>query len=435
MFDRALARYRNKRNRRKSSNSASEGNGAGIENAETTNSQEAADSQDNPHHGAYPTERGSLHSHSTSPDSARKRDDKKHSTPLAPNGHSRSPVREQPVKGKLSPGERQPTHGRRRSSRSGGGISSTRPDLNKPLPTPQAEARELVKEFLQRPQESTEEAVQQVDWEPSTCGFEDGIKPVTAWYNGLPRVYYFKHEIEFDEYRKFLSAISKVPQDKMILQYHDASVYRADLNNLQEDEWLSDNNLCFAYEYLEHTTLRQFNKSRPEMIQLFKPSIAYLLLHAPDIESVRSALPPAQKARFLFLPLNDNPDVESSEGGTHWSLMVVSVYDRRALYYDSLYLGFITTAAKQMASQLSTLLGFPLTVDAVNTPQQMNGSDCGIIVAELTALLLNRLVSTDGHTPVSLSLDDVVLSASAGRSFILTKILKLSAVYMRRNKI
>lgn len=322
--------------------------------------------------------------------------------------------------------DRDREYNRKRSQSSGRTATSSsskgKLDLNKPLPDPEE----------QQQKEASEQLV--------TCGFEDEVVRNNRYTRSPPkgrrRSYHFPHETELREHQRYLDYILQEPPDKIILEFHDVSVYRADLDNLGDDAWLNDNNLSFAYEYLEHTTLKQFNRKMPHMIQLVKPSIAYLLLHAPDLATVvGSALPPMDKARFLFLPLNDNPDVGSVEGGTHWSLLVVSVFDKRALYYDSMYSGFVTAAGVAMAKRVGAVLGFSLELVSVNTPQQVNGSDCGIIVAEITALLLNRLVQTDGQKPINLGLDDVSLLASAGRRFLLSRVLALSARQAKRNKI
>lgn len=325
--------------------------------------------------------------------------------------------------------DRDREYNRKRSQSSGRTATSSKskPNLNKPLPDPEEQQQ------LQQTQKDVSDQL-------VTCGFEDEVVRNNRYTRSPPkgrrRSYHFPHETELREHQRYLEHIMQEPPDKIILEFHDVSVYRADLDNLGDDAWLNDNNLSFAYEYLEHTMLKQFNRKMPHMIQLVKPSIAYLLLHAPDLATVvGSALPPVDKARFLFLPLNDNPDVGSVEGGTHWSLLVVSVFDKRALYYDSMYSGFVTAAGVAMAKRVGAVLGFSLELVSVNTPQQVNGSDCGIIVAEITALLLNRLVQTDGQKPINLGLDDVSLLASAGRRFLLSRVLAMSARQTKRNKI
>jgi hypothetical protein len=62
--------------------------------------------------------------------------------------------------------------------------------------------------------------------------------------------------------------------------------------------------------------------------------MAYLLLHTEgDPAFLEEVLPPLKSARFIFLPINDNPDVEAIAGGWHWSLLVVSMLDRKAFNY------------------------------------------------------------------------------------------------------
>ncbi|KAF5097249.1 hypothetical protein D0Z00_002458 [Geotrichum galactomycetum] len=220
--------------------------------------------------------------------------------------------------------------------------------------------------------------------------------------------------------------LAKLSPDKIVLQYYESSVYKEDINNLEAYEWLNDNNISFIYEYLKHTTMAKILRKSPNIIQLVKPSIAYLLLHTQDIESMAVEMQSGlRNAQFLFLPINDNPDVSAVEGGTHWSLMVISIVDRKALYYDSMYEGFVTSAAARMRKQMSRLLRIDLELISVMTPQQLNGSDCGVIVAEITALLLNRLVHETGQ--INLECGPMPLVPHAGRTFILSRILQLSA--------
>lgn len=255
---------------------------------------------------------------------------------------------------------------------------------------------------------------------PITCGFEDED---SFFRERRYRRYHFPHQAKLQEQLPLYRRLLVHPPDEALLQYDGVTVYGSDLRNLQEPEWLNDNNLAFVYQYLENTLLQGFH--RKDSILLLTPAIAYLLLHSPyPVESVISALPPLDKAKFIFLPINDNPDVHASYGGTHWSLMLVSTQDRKALYYDTLYQG-VTVAAQQTADRLSKVLGYKLEAIAMSTPRQVNGSDCGILVAEITALLLKRLVQTDEHKQINLGMESVYLLATAGRTFVLSKILEL----------
>lgn len=291
---------------------------------------------------------------------------------------------------------------------------------------------------------------------PVTCGFEDEIIQRTR--------YFFPHQAKIHEQVPLYNRLLLHPRDTIVLEYEGLTLYNSDLMNLQDDGWLNDNNLAFAYEYLESTLLGNptalvhkpsisryysyFSKNntpsdtsissepkRSDTIILLKPAIAYLLMHSHSSpESIIAALPSVENARFVFVPVNDNADI-TSQGGTHWSLLVVCVNARKALYYDTLYQGVLTRAGAQASERMSKLLGFPLHTVPVSTPVQVNTSDCGILVAEITALLLKRLVSIGAHEPntngpdsrsnlsVNLGLGNVLLLASAGRSFLLSKIL------------
>jgi sentrin-specific protease 8 len=265
-----------------------------------------------------------------------------------------------------------------------------------------------------------------------TCGFENGIQKFSP--QTLTTSIHFPHYDVLRKYQHFHQMLAGLSPDRIVLQYYDSSVYKEDIDNLEVDEWLNDNNISFIYEYLKHTVMAKILRKSPNIIQLVKPSIAYLLLHTQDIESMAVEMQSGlRNAQFLFLPINDNPDVSAVEGGTHWSLMVISIVDRKALYYDSMYEGFVTSAAARMRKQMSRLLRIDLELISVMTPQQLNGSDCGVIVVEITALLLNRLVHETGQ--INLECGPMPLAPHAGRTFILSRILQLSAKRAKELKI
>lgn len=283
-------------------------------------------------------------------------------------------------------------------------------DLHKPLPNPEEPPTNV----------------------PVTCGFEDGIQTFSPQTHTSS--IHFPHHKVLQKFKSLNESLVELPQDKIILQYYDSSVYKEDIDNLEVDEWLSDNNISFIYEYLKHTVMANILRKSPNIIQLIKPSIAYLLLHTQEIESLAAEMQPGlRNTQFLFLPINDNPDVSAIEGGTHWSLMVISILDRKALYYDSMYEGFVTSAAALMRTQMSRLLQVELELISVLTPQQLNGSDCGVIVVEITALLLKRLVHETGQ--INLECGPLPLAPHAGRTFILSRILLLSAKRSKELKI
>lgn len=208
-----------------------------------------------------------------------------------------------------------------------------------------------------------------------------------------------------------------------ILDYRGTTLYREDFDNFKDNQWFNDNNITFEYEILEHTVLSSF--PRRDSIVLLRPAMAYLLLHSQgDPADLASALPPMKNARFVFLPINDNPDVTVVGGGAHWSLLIVSIYDKKALYYDT-HQSINYKVTYETTKKLAQFLGYPLELVEVATPQQRNLSDCGILVAEITRVLLTRLVNaTDGQV-IGLGLRDVSISPKKSRQALLNATLDL----------
>jgi Ulp1 family protease len=95
-------------------------------------------------------------------------------------------------------------------------------------------------------------------------------------------------------------------------------------------------------------------------------------------------------------------------GGSHWSLLLVSVLEGVAFHYDSMPLGN-SLDAQHAPSKLSLLLGRSMTfIHLPNSPLQENGSDCGAIAClNMRHLFLRRLLSVPSDKKVSMSLDGV----------------------------
>ncbi|KAI0463196.1 hypothetical protein LJB42_003216 [Komagataella kurtzmanii] len=209
--------------------------------------------------------------------------------------------------------------------------------------------------------------------------------------------------------------------------FYDVSLYEEDLNNLADDEWLNDNNVSFIYEYIERFYITRclsdkLQFSSKEMVNsqiiLLRPSMVFLLAHSTP-KDVQDFLPPLDKSGFIFLPLNDNDDLEMAEGGSHWCLLVVAVHDNKCFLYDSLENANLTESVA-LVSKLSTLLNRRIQlVENTHCPQQINGSDCGVITTQITALLVSRLLCVLPGHPINLDLQNVAINAISGRIFML----------------
>ncbi|OKL61693.1 hypothetical protein UA08_02397 [Talaromyces atroroseus] len=160
--------------------------------------------------------------------------------------------------------------------------------------------------------------------------------------------------------------------DDAYLSYYDIRLMREDIQTLKND-WLTDNIISFWEEYLEHEYLSKFEHSN---IILLRPSMSFMLLQTPDPRTLRDALPNFSKTTHIFLPINDCRNVTEAEGGTHWSLLLVSIVDRIAFHYDSLPPGN-RMEAYTITMKLGALLNCPIRfVHLEDAPLQENSSDC-----------------------------------------------------------
>lgn len=144
-----------------------------------------------------------------------------------------------------------------------------------------------------------------------------------------------------------------------------------------------------------------------------------MLLRTEDPFTLRKVLPPFDRSTHVFIPINDSTELDRRDGGTHWSLLVISVIDRVAFHYDSVYLGN-NTQAWQVTRNFGILMNTAFRyVNMVDSPQQANASDCGVFVClEMRHLLLDRLLQTNSKDKISMSLATHKIHASAGRKEI-----------------
>jgi sentrin-specific protease 8 len=148
--------------------------------------------------------------------------------------------------------------------------------------------------------------------------------------------------------------------------------------------------------------------------------MSMMLMHTPDPLTLKEALPDFSRTTHIFLPINDARDVTRAEGGSHWSLLLVSVIDGVAFHYDSLSPSNYLDA--QLATrQLERLLGRPLRfMNLEDSPQQENSSDCGVYVCiQMRHLLLKRLLAANAREKISMSMGGKVIDAQGGRKEML----------------
>jgi len=227
-----------------------------------------------------------------------------------------------------------------------------------------------------------------------------------------------------DGFHPFGGKVSKrfrdsLAPDDAYLSYYDIRLTKEDVDTLKND-WLTDNTIAFWEEYLEREKLCKFPSSH---IVLLRPSMAFMLMQTPDPLSLKEALPNFTKTTHIFLPINDARNVSVAEGGSHWSLLLVSVIDGVAFHYDSMTPSNYNEA-RLATDKISQLLGRPLRfMNLEDTPQQDNSSDCGVFVCiQMRHLLLRRLLSANAREKVSMSMGGKLVDAPGGRKEMLKTI-------------
>ncbi|PBP22652.1 ulp1 protease family protein, partial [Diplocarpon rosae] len=240
-----------------------------------------------------------------------------------------------------------------------------------------------------------------------------------------------------DGFHPFKGRVSRHFGDSLAPDDAYLSLTKEDVDTLKND-WLTDNvrslrvTLTIAFweeynlspaifiRYLEREELRRYPSSH---IVLLRPSMAFMLMQTPDPLTLKEALPNFSRTTHIFLPINDARNVSVAEGGSHWSLLLVSVIDGVAFHYDSLSPSNYNEAMLA-TNKISQLLGKPLRfMNLEDSPQQENSSDCGVYVCiQMRHLLLKRLLSANAREKVSMSMGGKLVDANGGRKEMLKTI-------------
>ncbi|KAJ5575305.1 hypothetical protein N7450_009204 [Penicillium hetheringtonii] len=181
--------------------------------------------------------------------------------------------------------------------------------------------------------------------------------------------------------------------DDAYLSYYDIRLTREDMQTLKND-WLTDNIISFWEEYLEHEVLA---KQKSSNIVLLRPSMSFMILQTPNPHTLKDALPNFSGVSHVFLPINDCRNVNQAEGGSHWSLLLISIVDRIAFHYDSLYHGNVWEASA-VTQKFGYLLNMPVDLCLCMTHHSK--------MAAVTAA---------AHEKVSMSLGGTRVDASSSR--------------------
>jgi sentrin-specific protease 8 len=111
--------------------------------------------------------------------------------------------------------------------------------------------------------------------------------------------------------------------DPILVSYHDSIVRLSNLKTLDDLNWLDDNIITFAFEYLQYES--KFTEENKNLFVFVTPPVVQLLKMSDDLfaEQLLQSIDFLEK-KFLILPINNNKQV-TIFGGTHWSLLILSI--------------------------------------------------------------------------------------------------------------
>jgi sentrin-specific protease 8 len=121
--------------------------------------------------------------------------------------------------------------------------------------------------------------------------------------------------------------MSSAESDPILVSYHDSIVRKSNLETLDNSNWLDDNIITFAFEYLQYES--KFSKDNQNLFEFITPPVVQLIKMSDDLfaEQLLQSIDFLGK-EFLILPINDNTRV-TVFGGSHWSLLILSIRGKR----------------------------------------------------------------------------------------------------------
>lgn len=192
--------------------------------------------------------------------------------------------------------------------------------------------------------------------------------------------------------------MGKSEADDKILSYNDVVLRRSDLGILSGPYFLNDRIIEFHLSYL--------SSSHPSQdILLVPPSIAFWIIQCPVVEALKDFLDPLHLCdkKLVLFPINNNDDVNISEGGSHWSLLA---YYRNAnvfVHHDSCR-SMNATPAKKLYKAVVGYMGLSESgskagyLEWTDSPRQANGYDCGLYVTAIARVICEWYVNSSKKT-------------------------------------
>lgn len=113
-------------------------------------------------------------------------------------------------------------------------------------------------------------------------------------------------------------------------------------------------------------------------------------MNCPVVESLKEFLEPLHfpDKKLVIFPVNDNDDVSKAEGGSHWSLLAFEKNSNVFIHHDS-FKGVNKQHAKRLFDAVVGYMGVSNSapgatyLECNDSPQQVNGYDCGLYVTAI----------------------------------------------------
>lgn len=231
-----------------------------------------------------------------------------------------------------------------------------------------------------------------------------------------------KSNILIRSLREAYQKITKEVGDSKVCQYDDYTLFGEDIFNLQHDEWLSDSNISFFYSMIKNGFLKDMKS-----VVLLPPTFSFLLGNHYDPISLKEVMPQElSDSQIVFCAVNDNIDFDDAQGGSHWSLLICLRELGVCLGVDSMR-GGNENEMRKLTEQFGLMFNRQLNYKEINgSPQQINGSDCGVIVLAITMIYINRILNLESNEIVNWELDNVRVNALSCRLWMMESLKVLS---------
>ncbi|KAL9645616.1 hypothetical protein ABK040_000678 [Willaertia magna] len=170
--------------------------------------------------------------------------------------------------------------------------------------------------------------------------------------------------------------------------YDSQTLIYDDIVLLFGSNWLNDNIINYYFLYLENEKYKN-----PDYC-FVAPSVSFWVSMIEDEEDIRASLDPlnVKEKKLIFIPINDNTDINAVSGGSHWSLVVFD-RDTKVFYYFDSGSNMNKKAALNTVKKMSPFFGEGLsnpTFEVMKSPQQNNGFDCGVYVLAMADFIAGK---------------------------------------------